>query len=637
MRLHLSVPTRLAPRIQMTVVAALLVFGGGAGALLYSLHRRDLIEGLRDSMTAQGALFEQGLRHAMLDRDLGLLETLIGRLGSEAEVEGAFLLDKDGTVRFSSDTMLVGTRYALTDPTCLICHAKKVGERGQTVVFRRSDGQRVLRNVTPIRNGPQCVKCHSTSDKINGVFVVDHSLGEIDKHLGTEAWVFAIGTVGAILALALVLELLLYRLVLRPIGQMRKAITAVERGHLAGGLEHEGEDEMARLAFQFSRMAESLGDTMALLQEREQYLQRILDSADDGMVVIDRSLRVVTSNEAYLRLCGKSRRDVVGEICCFSSQCRGEKEGDCPSWAVFASGVTQRMIRRLNDPTGEVRTYEIFASPLDVDGKPHQALEVWRDITERTRLEVDLAHSERLASLGLLASGISHEINNPLATITTCLDGLQRRYKQASEGSRSEVNAANHYFELIQKEILRCRDLTTKLTLFSRKSSPVREAVDVKPAVTETLSLLEFEVGNQDAVLECALDSEPLVVRGDETHLRQVVLNLLLNALDAIDRGGKIRVCATRREADWVEIKVSDDGCGIEAEDLARVFEPFYSKRRSRHGTGLGLFISNQIVRLQGGTIAVDSRAGEGTTVTVNLPAHGGKADDRIDLRTPGG
>lgn len=629
-----SPPQRIAPRIQLGAALALLFVGGGAGSLLFSIHRRDLVDGLRESTSTQGALLEQGLRHAMLDRDPRLLEQLVRRLGEEPGIEGVLVLDRTGGVRFSSDPGLVGSRIDRSDPTCLLCHRKSPEERSHTAVLRRADGQRVLRNVNPIRNGPECTGCHPAADRINGVLLVDHSLSGIEARLRTEAATFAVATLAALAALGTVLGFLVHRLVLRPLGRMRAAFAAAEGGDLDVGLPARGGDEMSLLADQFNRMAASLGRTLVRLREREEYLARILNSADDGMVVVDRDLCVVAVNAAYAELCGKTPDEVIGKTCCFAPQCRQDHVGDCPSWAAFQTGRGQRTIRRILDERGIGRTFEIHASPLETDGATSQALEVWRDITERTRLEAELAHSERLASLGFLASGISHEINNPLATITACLDGLQRRLADESEGG-SGVEVVGRYVDLIQKEVHRCRDLTGKLMLLAQKSSPVREPVDLNAALSETVSLLEFEAGRRGAHIATDLALDLPTVRGDEARLRQVMLNLLLNALEAITTEGTVTV-QTRAEEGGVRIVILDDGCGIPSGDLERIFEPFYSARPGRRGTGLGLFVSSQIVRHHGGTIEIRSQPGAGTEVAVRFPDERDGRNEGLDLRPPG-
>ncbi len=628
-------PKRLALRIQGALALTLLVVGVATGVLLYTLHRNELLAGLKAATTTQGALLEQGLRHAMLDRDPHLLAALIQRLGREPDVAGVLVLSKGGEVRFASDSLLVGSRFSPSDPTCLACHQQPVRERGHTLLFRHADGRRVLRNVNPIANGPQCFGCHNPTDRVNGVLVIDHALDRVESQLRAEAAFLAGGTLAVIGLVGVILGWLLHRLVLRPVALLRRALSAAEGGDLGRELPATGDDEMADLSAQFNRMAASLRETLARLREREEYLGRILASADDGIVVVDRDLRVVTANDAYLALCGKQRDEVVGQACCFAPQCHRPETDHCPSWAAFSQGAGRRVVRRMTDDAGATRTYEISASPLEINGEICQALEVWRDITERTRLEAGLAHSERLASVGLLAAGISHEINNPLATITTCLDGLQRRLDETPTQQAALATVIRDYLELIQREVHRCRDLTSKLVLLSRKSSLAREPVDLNAILAETISLLDFEVADRRAQIDRELAPDLPLVRGDDARLRQVMLNLLMNALQAVGEGG--RVCIrSQHEGDRVRIAIIDNGCGIAPADLDHVFEPFYSARRGRRSSGLGLFISNQIVHAHGGTMEIRSQLGLGTEVEVVIPVDGGSGDEGPDLRSPG-
>jgi two-component system NtrC family sensor kinase len=275
------------------------------------------------------------------------------------------------------------------------------------------------------------------------------------------------------------------------------------------------------------------------------------------------------------------------------------------------------------------RTLEIFSSPIwGPDGTVDQVVEVVRDITERQRLEATLLHSEHLASLGMLATGVSHEINNPLASIATAIEGLRRRIAEQPDGWKESAEVAE-YIELVQREVGRCKGITDKLLILAREGPSVARWFDLRVSVEETVSLVALEADRRGVELSCTWDNDMLFIKADDGQLRQVLLNLLLNAIQATEVGGSVVVQGTKTD-NGVSVSIADNGCGIPQAEIKRIFEPFYTRKPVGQGTGLGLFISRNIVEDHGGDIVVESREGAGTTVTVSLPLEG-PARDVID------
>jgi two-component system NtrC family sensor kinase len=238
---------------------------------------------------------------------------------------------------------------------------------------------------------------------------------------------------------------------------------------------------------------------------------------------------------------------------------------------------------------------------------------VERRTEELVTMQARVAQSERLASLGMLAAGVAHEINNPLGGI------LALTALTVEETAEDDPRRENLCEVLRQTE--RCRDIVKSLLEFSRQSKPGTERLNVNATLADTLSL----IGNQslffniEVVLDCAPDLPPIMI--DRTQLQQVFMNLLVNAGQAMERG-KITVKTTRAANDGhVEISISDTGHGIAPEHVAHIFDPFFTTKESGHGTGLGLSIAYGIVTKHGGTISVRSDVGKGTTFTMRFPA----------------
>ena len=245
--------------------------------------------------------------------------------------------------------------------------------------------------------------------------------------------------------------------------------------------------------------------------------------------------------------------------------------------------------------------------------------EIRDDLDRQVQLRIrEVIRSEQLASVGFLAAGVAHEINNPLASIAMCAESLESRLEGLSPDN-ADAQIVKRYLELIQNEAFRCKGITEKLLDFSRLGEVRRQATALVALVADVADMLRH-VG-RFAGRSIEIDEGPdLLVMVNPQEIKQVVLNLLVNALDSIDAAGHVRV-GVRRSGSEVVLTVTDDGCGMTEEVLEHLFEPFFTRRRSGQGTGLGLSIVHRIVADHGGRIeAVSTGAGKGSTFRVTLP-----------------
>jgi two-component system NtrC family sensor kinase len=259
---------------------------------------------------------------------------------------------------------------------------------------------------------------------------------------------------------------------------------------------------------------------------------------------------------------------------------------------------------------------EIHASPiLDASGRLTQVVEVWRDISERRAAEAKLAESYRLASVGVLASGFSHEMNTPLATTLMCVEGILREAPAGTDGQMDHARIRENA-TIAREQILRCRGITQHFLRLSRGQRHASDIVDLNEAIAAAQRLVEPTARASSVRVHVHLFATTLHVRADEAELQNMLVNLLLNAIQASKSGGKV-IIATQG-GDAVHIRVIDEGCGIAPENKQKIFEPFFSLRQG--GTGLGLFLSLNGVRSWGGTIVVESTLGQGAIFEVVIP-----------------
>jgi two-component system NtrC family sensor kinase len=248
-----------------------------------------------------------------------------------------------------------------------------------------------------------------------------------------------------------------------------------------------------------------------------------------------------------------------------------------------------------------------------------------RQVQSRTR---EVIRSEQLASVGFLAAGVAHEINNPLASIAMCAESLEGRLQSlAPAADEDDARVARRYVELIQAEAFRCKAITEKLLDFSRLGEVRRQATALTALVADVAEMLRHVGRFKGRSIEIE-EGQDVLVMANPQELKQVVLNLLVNALDSIEESGHVRVVARRApvpESSYgggeAVLTVSDDGCGMTPEVLEHLFEPFFTRRKSGQGTGLGLSIVHRIVTDHGGRIEVSSAGpGLGSTFRVTLP-----------------
>jgi PAS domain S-box-containing protein len=370
----------------------------------------------------------------------------------------------------------------------------------------------------------------------------------------------------------------------------------------------------AATAFMNGRLYRSLREKADELQQLTDYNESILESIDSGILVLDLQGRVARWNRAMEKLYGKRREEVRGlalhEI--FPDSFREALKGSLAPGRPGDNEIAN--IYKLHLPTvgGRSLMVNVSVAPFQVGtGERWGTILIFDDVTARIRLEEQLQHSEKMASIGLLAAGVSHEVNTPLAGISS--------YTQMLRGQVEAGDPRAGLLEKIEKQTFRAAKIINNLLNFSRSGRPEFEPVDVNRVLLDVLSLVEHQLrtGRIKVRKEFAADLPP--VRGNENRLQQVFFNLVLNARDAMPRGGWLTL-ATRAEEDAVVVEVRDTGVGIRREDIKRIYDPFFTTKGIGRGTGLGLSVSYGILQEHGGAIFVDSAPGQGTTFQVALP-----------------
>lgn len=395
--------------------------------------------------------------------------------------------------------------------------------------------------------------------------------------------------------------------------RLRQVSRTVPMFVLAGGVQPDLRDELlAHGAQEVMSKSDASGRMFGLsvmyviernrADEQRRQLERLLQASPDAVIVVDSPGTIKFVNDAALQLFGRRRSDFANEMLTFAT-----KEG---------VPVEIRIPREDGVRVGEMRVVH-----FDWLGE-HSMLASIRDVTDQKAMEMQLLLSDRMVTIGTLAAGVAHEINNPLASVVANLD---LAVQDATEMSRSSTMSPDLLDALqdAREAANQVRHIVRDLKVFSRAEDDKVEAVDVRRVIDSALRMARNEIRHR-ARIEVACAATPAVA-ANESRLGQVVLNLLVNAAQAIPEGDQqghlIRVSTRIGDAGRVHIEVADSGDGIPYEIQKRLFTPFFSTKPVGTGTGLGLAICHRIVTSFGGDIGFRSVPGEGTTFTVTLRA----------------
>ena len=370
----------------------------------------------------------------------------------------------------------------------------------------------------------------------------------------------------------------------------------------------------ASLALENARLLGELRLRLAEVGQLKHFSESIVESSPAGIAVIDAENRLVSVNRAFAEHCPPPREELLGQ----------HLETFLPVRPLPPPGEDPREVSycRLNGDEHHLQlSVANFTGDDGSDGRGGDAglrILVVYDVSSRIAMEHAMREQDRLASLGMLAAGVAHEVNTPLTGISS--------YAQMLLDSTGEEDPRTELMRKVEQQTFRASRIVNNLLEFARNRRDEYHNLKVAPLITDTLELLKERLvkGGVRAVWEPPAEPDgALEVVGSDGELQQVLTNLILNARDAMadqTTGGGVLTLHLSADADTVQLVVEDNGPGIPPERLERIFQPFFSTKLTRGGTGLGLSISYDIVRRHGGTMKVDSTPGEGTRFTIELP-----------------
>jgi signal transduction histidine kinase len=369
------------------------------------------------------------------------------------------------------------------------------------------------------------------------------------------------------------------------------------------------------------KVEEELTETLSLLTAT-------LESTTDGMLVVDKTGEVTIYNQKFVEMW-----DIPKSILA---------SGNHDQIAEFTSGQLQNpsvflnKVKELYNHPDAVsfdililkggRVFERHSQPQKIGQSIVGRAWSFRDITEQKKAEealrnteLMLLHAHKMEAIGRLATGVGHEINNPLAVINEKA-GLMNDLLDLSDDNWKYKETFSDLIKDILQSVDRCRKITHRLLGFKKRTDVIYRAMNLNSAVKDVLDFMEKEITDKDIRLEMNLDESLPEIVSDIGQLQQVLLNIINNAVEAIENKGRITVSTGTKDKHTLQVSVKDTGEGISDEIIKHIFEPFFTTKSGKKGTGLGLSISYGIMQKLGGNILVDSEVNEGSTFIIEVP-----------------
>ena len=415
-------------------------------------------------------------------------------------------------------------------------------------------------------------------------------------------------TSGAILTLSLLVGalgvLMAYiagNYLIRPIRSLVKGTEEIGRGNLGYQIKTDSTHEINILSKAFNQMSFNLNNSINELRESEERYKKLVDGISDAVILIDSQKKILSWNSAAQEIFGYSLEEVADSKVDMLYYTANESEN-----LKITEG--ENVFKRKN---GSIFPGFIRNKPLQ-DASNTGSVLIIRDITdhkEMAKLERLFMQSEKLFTLGKLAAGVAHEINNPLTSISLHTQIMLKK---------TWDEKTNNRLRIINKETNRAAHTVKRLLDFARQSEPKLNPVNINNEIDNVLNVLEPQLSNT----KINTDFEPLpVIMADREQIQQVFMNMLTNSIQSIIKNGEI-IIKTIAKQDHIEISIADNGCGIPQDNIGRIFDPFFTTKKPGEGTGLGLSICYGIIKKHNGSIDVKSEPGTGTTFSIKLPIY---------------
>jgi len=378
-------------------------------------------------------------------------------------------------------------------------------------------------------------------------------------------------------------------------------------------------DEVEQLRAAFENVAHDLEQAHGELKTSESKYRLLFESSQDAILIFDKHSKIVDINEAGIRLFGFKNPAEAYSVETYYQLFWDTRDAMEFHKTIQEKGFIQGLEVPMVDRDGRKRIVMVSATEQADENRQFEGVEgIFRDVTEKRRVEQYLAQTEKLASIGELASGVAHEINNPLGVIKCYGNLIAKDQTQDSQVFKD--------IQIIRKHTDQCKTVVESLLNFARVSEPQMDTIDIHTCIEEILAVLEHQMQKGAIAIAREYDNELPQLTVDAQMMKQVFMNLLMNAIQAMPDGGQVTIRTIyKAESSQVALIFTDTGVGISTNDHGRIFDPFFTTKGAGRGTGLGLSVSYGIIKQHKGEIEVEGAPGKGTTFTIRLPIGAGE------------
>ncbi|MFP4108645.1 MAG: DUF3365 domain-containing protein [Desulfonatronovibrio sp.] len=377
-------------------------------------------------------------------------------------------------------------------------------------------------------------------------------------------------------------------------------------------ISEEQKELLLSIGRQIGIAIESLSGLQKLLQNKE-LLQSVFDGITDLVILLDRDYRIKMVNKAYLHKYQVELEDVL-DIPCYEAH--SGFRSSCPHCDIEKVIQTGKpYVSEAKCGTGQIYLVHFYPI-LNEQGEVISIIRYARNITDQKKVDQRIQQTEKLVSMGQLAAGVAHEINNPLGVILCYIDLLKRQLADFPQGLKD--------LHIIEKQTLNCKRIVTDLLQFSRGQESTKSYSSLNSTVEDIMQIFKHQFKTQKIRVDLDLDADMPDLNFDENKMKQVFVNLIMNACQAIGQSGEIKIVSRFiEEKNMARITFRDNGSGMKPEIRNRIFDPFFSTKKTGESTGLGLSVSYGIIQDHGGDISVQSEPGKWTEFIIHLPVSG--------------
>lgn len=419
--------------------------------------------------------------------------------------------------------------------------------------------------------------------------------------------------VGISLIIVIAFILLLFRLlnhwVLHPIDKLTALSRKVSQGDYSGrmNIEEQGvlQDEFDILNSTFNNMLDTTEKNIQDIQNREHFLQQLIDAIPDGIRVIDNNYNVLMANKAFYNLL-KIKKSCVGSKCYLAYGNRNscpQSKYNCPLKQL--AEANDKYLRTIHE-VGQTPLY-VNAAKLSDD----YVIESLHDLSN----DIRFSHQQKVASLGFLSTSIAHEMKNNLGAVRMIMEGLLDNEMKDMPADEPQKK----YLQMAYQQLVESVKMPERLLRLAQYSENETTEVNAATAVKDMMLMIDYDAKRHGINIMHNIDDQ-LKLLANEADFKMIILNLAQNAIKAMPDGGNLEISGERR-GKFIQIVIKDSGVGIDAEKIKHIFEPFYSANNQSRSSGLGLAIVNSLMQKYGGKISVKSKIGEGSAFTLKFPA----------------